>query len=410
METHSLHYTHANGWSSAFPSIDSTQTLVLIFGPANWLTYQIALQALIAAYPQSVILGCSGYGAIQTGEVLDETLTVNITRFEHTQLRLTTSPVKTHNDSIVAGQALAQELNHPSLKAILVLSDGLITNGAKLTEALNKNLANPVVMVGGLAGDSQNFKATWVIANQLPQGQLACAVGFYGEAIRFHSAIRAGWSPFGPERQVTSVSGNKLYTLDNKPALELYKQYLGDRANDITKTSLHFPLAIRPKNKPYILIRTPMVLDEDSQTLIFAGDIPEQSTAQLVHVSVTSLVDGAYEASEQLASMLGPNPPQELLLLTISCGARRALMAEEASLELHAVCSALPEGVHQIGYYSFGELAPHQLQVEPKGSKYCASGDCQSCLALPTYGICELHNQTITLTAIYEQEASLAIT
>lgn len=404
METHSINYTPAMGWSAAFPALDSEQTLVLVFGPAHWQDHQAALKTLLSAYPRSIIVGCSGYGAIQAGEILDGAFTVNITRFQNTQLRLTTYPVNVHSESFTAGQALAHELNTPDLQAVLVFSDGLNTNGSKLTEALNQNLSSSVVVVGGLAGDSQSFTQTWVMANQLPQGQLACALGFYGQAIRFQTAIRAGWSPFGPERKVTLASGNKLYTLDNRPALELYKQYLGAHATDITKASLHFPLAIRPKDKPYAVIRTPMVLDEESQTLIFAGEIPEHSSAQLVHVSVTTLVDGAYKASEQLADMISQHDPQSMLVLTISCGARRALMAEEAGLEVTAACSALPAHLEQIGYYSFGELAPHHLKVEPRGSKYCATRDCSSCLATPTYGLCELHNQTMTLTAIYEQE------
>lgn len=407
METYSIHYTQTHGWSAAFPTVDSGQTLVLVFGPATWQTHQPALETLFAAYPHSIILGCSGYGAIQAGEIMDDTFTVNITRFHHTQLRLSTCPVQEPSTSFAAGQALADQLNAPNLKAVLVFSDGLKTNGAKLTEALNQQLSSSVVMIGGLAGDSQKFTQTWVIANQLPQGQLACALGFYGEAIRFKTAIRAGWSPLGPERQVTLASGNKLYTLDDRPALELYKHYLGAHANEITKTGLHFPLAIRPKNTPYTLIRTPMVLDEETQTLVFAGDIPDSSTAQLVHVSLSTLVDGAYEASEQLAKAIASHQHQNFLILTISCGARRALMAEEASLELTAACSALPKHIEQIGYYSFGELAAHPTKIEPTGSPYCATRECSTCLATPSYGRCELHNQTMILTAIYEQELML---
>lgn len=406
METYSLQYTAPQGWSSVFPEIDSQQTLVLIFGPANWQTYQSVLEALVKQYPQSTIVGCSGYGAIQASEILDDTFTVNITRFTNTTLRLTTFPINAQTDSRLVGQTLAHELADPTLKGIIVFSDGLNTNGSKLIEGLNQNVASSVVVVGGLAGDSQQFTYTWVMANQLPQNQMAVALGFYGEAIQIRSALRAGWSPFGPEREVTLASGNKLYKLDNRPALELYKQYLGKHAADITKTSLHFPLAIRPKNKPYTVIRTPMVLDEESQTLIFAGEIPENSTAQLVHVSVTTLVDGAYEASEQLANAIKIAPDQNLLILTISCGARRALMAEEAALELAAATSFLPEHAQQIGYYSFGELAPHHIKIEPRGSSFCATKECSACLITPSYGSCELHNQTLILTAIYERDLS----
>lgn len=406
METYSLHYNQTHGWSTDFPKLDSPQTLILVFGPSAWQKHQAALETLLASYPQSLIIGCSGYGAIHAGEIFDDSLIVSITRFRHTQLRLSTCPIPSHADSFAAGQTLARELEDVHLKAVLVFSDGLHTNGAKLSEALNRTLARSVVIVGGLAGDSQQFNSTWVLAKQLPQSRQALALGFYGDSIRLNTSVQVGWRAFGPERKVTLASGNKLYTLDDRPALELYKHYLGKHAENLTKNSLHFPLAIRPKNKPYRLIRTPMVLDEETQTLIFAGDIPENSTAQLVHVSVSTLVDGAYEAGEQLAESIDNQFKEAMLVLTISCGARRGLMAEEAALELTAACSALPASSQQVGFYSFGELAPHQISPEPQTSAYCAAGDCKTCLAIPSYSLCELHNQTITLTAIYEQDAS----
>ncbi|HPY40673.1 MAG TPA: FIST N-terminal domain-containing protein [Thiolinea sp.] len=403
METHSIHYTPAKGWSSVFPALDSAQTLVLVFGPAAWQAYTTALCELLAHYPKAIIVGCSGYGVISKGEILDDTLVVSVTHFQQTQLRLVTCPVASHDESLFAGQVLGHELASPDLQATLLFSDGLSTNGSTLIAGLNSKLPPSTVVIGGLAGDSQSFTSTWVMANQLPQGQLACALGFYGKSIQFKTAIQVGWSALGPERQVTLASGNKLYTLDNKPALELYKQYLGLRATEITKNSLNFPLAIRSKGKPYTLIRTPMVLDEASQTLIFAGDIPENSTAQLVHVSATTLVDGAYAAGLELDKAIALHQEQPMLILTISCGARRAVMAEDAGLELDAACSAFSKTIHQVGFYSFGELAPHNVKLEPKNSPYCATKDCTTCLATPSYGLCELHNQTITLTAIYEQ-------
>lgn len=407
METHSIHYTLANGWSSAFPAIDSAQTLVLVFGPADWQAYTAAFNDLMAHYPQAVIVGCSGHGSISSGNLLDEALAVSISSFQHTQLRLTTYQLEKSSDSFAAGQALARELAQPQLKAILVLSDGIKTNGSTLSAGLNQTLQQPVTIVGGLSADALHFKQTWVAANQLPQEDLICGIGFYGESIHFHSLARDGWNPFGPERRVTLSNGNKLYSLDDRPALELYKHYLGERASELPGASLHFPLAIRSAGKAHAVIRTPLGIDEASQSLIFAGDIPEGSTAQLVRGNVNNLLEGAYAASEQLAAATQTHDAQSMLLLTISCAARRLVMLEDTELELEAACSAFPAQAQQIGYYSFGELGPHNIHIEPAQPPQCVVHDCNSYLVTPSHSLCELHNQTITLTAIYEQDAWL---
>ena len=53
----------------------------------------------------------------------------------------------------------------PDLKAVLVLSDGLLVNGSELIRGLNAVLPESVIITGGLAGDGDRFKQTWVIQN-----------------------------------------------------------------------------------------------------------------------------------------------------------------------------------------------------------------------------------------------------
>ena len=72
--------------------------------------------------------------------------------------------------------------------------------------------------------------STWVLASREPADNYVTAVGFCGERLRIGHGCDAGWSSFGPERRVTAARGNMLYELDGKPALALYKDYLGERA------------------------------------------------------------------------------------------------------------------------------------------------------------------------------------
>src|SRR5438876_246695 len=74
------------------------------------------------------------------------------------------------------------------------------------------------------------------------------AIGFYGDNVRVTHGSKGGWDIFGPERRVTKSSGNVLYELDGKPALKLYKDYLGERAKGLPATALLFPLAVRAEN------------------------------------------------------------------------------------------------------------------------------------------------------------------
>jgi hypothetical protein len=377
MKLETFQYTVAAGWSvSAFPSLDSPQTLVIIFAAQEFIEAPRPIHDLAAAYPNSVVIGCSTSGEVLGRQVSDKSLSVAVVRFDSTPLRSADAPVTAPEASFTTGRAIATQLKSPDLRGILVLSDGLQVNGSELVRGLNAELGPEVVVTGGLAGDGDRFKRTWVIRNRQPQVGGATAVGFYGPRVQLGHGSKGGWDIFGPERRVTRSKGNILYELDGKPALTLYKEYLGDRASGLPATGLLFPLALRTEQTASKqLVRTILAIDEVSQSLTFAGDIPEGSLAQLMRANFDRLVGGAADAAS--LSRAGHNG-SATLAVAISCVGRRLVLGERTEEEIEATFEALPPQTQQIGFYSYGELSPFAK------------------------GQCDLHNQTMTITTISE--------
>jgi len=250
-------------------------------------------------------------------------------------------------------------------------------NGTELVRGLSSVLPSSVVVTGGLAGDGDRFVRTWVIVDGMPRSGFASAVGFYGEQIRIGHGSKGGWDIFGPERIVTRSKGNELYELDGRPALELYKEYLGERASGLPATGLLFPLALRSDpSRSEQIVRTILAVDEDQQSMTFAGDIPQGSRAQLMKANFDRLVEGAFAAALMTKDGDGRSEPK--LAIAISCVGRRLVLGERAEEEVEATLEALPKGTQQIGFYSYGEISP------------------------VANGRCDLHNQTMTLTVISE--------
>lgn len=379
MDLQLFNYTTENGWSvTPFPAFDSPQTLVLVFGATNYLDNPAPIQQLTDAYPQSIFLGCSTSGEILGTTILDDSLVVAVTQFNKTTLRFSSASIASSGSSFQAGQSIAQELFDPDLRGLMVLSDGTSTNvnGSNLVRGLNSILPDSIIVTGGLAGDGDRFARTWVLKDKLPHMGYVTAVGFYGQHIHFGHGSKAGWRIFGPERRVTRSQENVLYELDGRPALELYKQYLGERAADLPASALLFPLSIREGAEDKQIVRTILSVDEASQSMTFAGDIPQGSFAQLMRASFAGLVDGASEAAAK-ARALGPEL-DDTLSVAISCVGRRLVMGEYTEDELDAALEVLPKGTKQIGFYSYGEISPFAT------------------------GYCDLHNQTMTVTTISE--------
>ncbi|HVO70975.1 MAG TPA: FIST N-terminal domain-containing protein [Aggregatilineaceae bacterium] len=377
MNLQTLCYTSRSGWSiDPFPALDSNQTLVLVFSAPEFIDFPEPIAALRKAYPTSHILGCSTAGEIFGTSLQDKSLSVAVVKFERTSLAVGSAVVHDSKDSFSAGRLIAERLKQPDLHGVFILSDGSQVNGSELVRGFNTVLPDTVCITGGLAGDGDRFKRTWVIHDGTPQSGIVAAVGFYGDRIEIGHGSQGGWDIFGLERTVTRSEGNVLYELDGKAALQLYKNYLGDLATGLPSTALLFPLALRASatdDKP--IVRTVLAVDEASQSMTFAGDIPQGYRAQLMKANFERLIDGASQAAMMAQSAAAAN--SDTLCIAVSCVGRRLILGSRIEDELEATVKALPGKPHQVGFYSYGEISP--------------SG-----------GYCNLHNQTMTVTTIRE--------
>ena len=213
-----------------------------------------------------------------------------------------------------------------------------------------------------------------------PRSGYVTAVGLYGPRVKIGHGSKGGWDKFGPARRVTRAEHNVLYELDGRPALRLYKEYLGERAAELPASALLFPLAVSDSHgDSKVLVRTVLAVSEQDQSMTFAGDVPQGSVAQLMRANFERLIDGASSAARgagsSLVDLMGTN---EILSIAISCVGRRLILGERTEEEIEAALHGLPAGTRQIGFYSYGEISPFAS------------------------GACDLHNQTMTLTTISE--------
>jgi hypothetical protein len=386
MELSTFQWDSNGGWSNntVLGTLDSSNTLVLVFAGAHIDGGSVPLAELIAAYPNSKIAGCSTSGEILDDALADDTLTVAVARFETTSVRLNAVPVSGPHDSFAAGAALAASLfgdqsgasqTDAMVRSIFVLSVGLGVSGSLLVDGLVSICGHSVVISGGLAGDGARFERTWVLVDGQPRTGYVVGVALCGPDLRIGDGTGGGWEIFGPERLITKSTGAVLYELDGRPALELYKDYLGARAAELPASALLFPLAVRNHGHEQV-VRTVLAVDHDDQSMTFAGDIPQGSHAQLMRANTDRLIEGAYGAA---LSARKNDAHEQVLGVAVSCVGRRLLLGRRTEDELEAVVSALGPDVSLVGFYSYGEISPCEIDGAA------------------------LHNQTMTVTTFTEQ-------
>lgn len=366
------------GWSAPLPAgLDSNRTLVLLFASPSFAEEPAPLRELRAAFPLAHIIGCSSAGEIHADQLHDDCVVVAIARFDEVTLRAVSASTGPGTESFAAGADIARRLASPDLRAMIVLSEGLDVNGSELVRGINSVTPPSVIVTGGLAADGDRFRRTWVFDGAEVATRRLVAVGLFGDRLAVTHGSKGGWDIFGIERRVTRSVGNVLYELDGKPALKLYKEYLGERATGLPATALLFPLAMRAADgDEKQLVRTVLAVNEEAQSLTFAGDIPEGSLAQLMRANFDRLVQGASDA----ATLARTDEAREAILaVAVSCVGRRIVLGQRTEEELEATLDVLPNVTQQVGFYSYGEISPF------------ASGSC------------DLHNQTMTLSTFSER-------
>jgi hypothetical protein len=376
-------FNQDSGWVD-LPSAsewDSQNTLVFAFCSPRFIDNPKPLQDLKKKFPLSTIVGCSTSGEIRGSQLTDLSIVVNFSQFTNAHFKIASAPIENPEHSRQVGESLAQNLKGPNLKGAIILSDGLKTNGSTLIDGFNCGLNFQQVPVGGgLAGDGNAFQRTFIVINNEIKPHYALAVGFYGDDLEIKATSRGGWDIFGPQRVITKSRGNVLYEIDERPILDLYKEYLGEKASELPASGLLFPLQISPpNNSDKKLVRTILSMNEEEKSLIFAGDVPEKWTAQLMCANFDRVIDGASLAYQQIQDATSPSDDPELVI-AVSCVGRRLVLGERSSEELEAVTLEMDMRSKLIGFYSYGELAPLR-----EGSP------------------CELHNQSMTLFVIKEK-------
>ena len=100
MELRTVTYRTSEGWAVPLPTaMDSDRTLVLAFAAPEFAADPTPFEQLAAAFPTSLLVGCSTSGEIAGSQVHDASISVALAHFEHTLLRRAFTEVSSAADS-----------------------------------------------------------------------------------------------------------------------------------------------------------------------------------------------------------------------------------------------------------------------------------------------------------------------
>jgi hypothetical protein len=351
--------------------------LVFGFGNKELLLNKNMYLQLRKTFPVANIALCSTAGEIFNYEVLDDSLSIMAIEFNNTSIHSASVNISSYDSSYDAGADLISKIDQMDLKYIFILSDGGKVNGSELVRGIESVVQHKIPVTGGLAGDGIRFLSTLVGLNEQPESGNIVAIGFYGNSIKISHGSMGGWEMFGPEKTITRSVSNELFEINNVNALDLYKQYLGKYAEELPGSALLFPLSIKLPGVNDPIVRTILSVNNESKSMIFAGDLPEGAKVRFMKANFDKLIDAASDAAQKSLLQFKAEPPK--LSILISCVGRKLILGDRVDEEVEAVKNVFGETTVISGFYSYGEISP--LNINTK---------------------CELHNQTMTITSFDE--------
>jgi hypothetical protein len=274
-----------------------------------------------------------------------------------------------------AAAACAAELEERPHKALVLLPDGLSGNHQAVVRGAHSVVGSAIPLVGGCAGD--NFKL--VQTHQFLDGEVlqdAVVAAAIGSDAPLGIGVRHGWKRSGEPMVVTRSAGPQIFTLDDRPALDVYLERLeapaavGHDAEAFRAFAIAHPLGLS-RRAGEEKIRAVGGADFDSRSLICFAEMPTAALAWIMEGDADSVMAATDAACEAALEALGGHKP--LGLLAFDCIARRALLGDGIDEEVQRLAAASDAPV--AGFYTYGEIAR-------------------------TRGLAGIHNQTLVVLAV----------
>ncbi|MEO6719216.1 MAG: FIST N-terminal domain-containing protein [Ferruginibacter sp.] len=167
--------------------------------------------------------------------------------------------------------------------AFIIASGWLQTDGEQIVKGIEDGFEGELPIFGGMAGDDLALRAPKVFTFGKSSTTGLVAIIIDRDKIDITGVATCGWKPIGITKTITKSIGNVVYTIDDKPALDLVIKYLGltmdqesTASNTVVNLGAYYPFQLERENAPPVM-RTAMLGNIEDRSLICAGTVPQGS-------------------------------------------------------------------------------------------------------------------------------------
>lgn len=175
--------------------------------------------------PKSKIILSSIRAGFSQGEIYDNNIIINVSAFSATKVE--TLCVKSSDE--VSKKIL--NFITPDTKLLILFNNIYLYNAISLIDDIFEQYPNVVVSGGNIA--SSDIKHSVFVGNEdgVSNNVIVCA-RLDSSILRVYSGYILEWLSVGPHMRITKAKGDTIYTINDMPAYDVYKKYLGLDSNE----------------------------------------------------------------------------------------------------------------------------------------------------------------------------------
>jgi hypothetical protein len=307
------------------------------------------------------LIGCSTAGEIATNGPGDAGVVV--TALGGPGFSVTTASSANASENLrAAGADVAQcvsGLNGHPHRVLVLLTDGLAGDQQEIVRGAYGVIGASVPLVGGCAGDDLEMCSTYQLHDDrvLRNAVVGAALG---SEQPLGIGVRHGWRRVGEPVLVTRSANNRVHTLNDRPAVDVYFEHLDpplDARRDpaaFTRFALTHPLGLSARSGEDHVRFVGEANFEDG-SLGFIAEVPQGALAWFMEGDDASVLEATGAACADALAPLRGRPP--LGLIAFDCIARRGILGDAGiATEVSRVAESAG-GAPVSGFYTYGEIA-----------------------------------------------------
>jgi len=239
--------------------------------------------------------------------------------------------------------------------AFVISSANYKVPGASIIQGILEKAGTDITIVGGKAGEMINMEGK-IFTNSQSSDNGIISLILDEDKIALKGLAASGWKPIGTEKRITHCKGSWIYTIDNQPAFDVVKKFLGtdiledNNKEGIVRLNIIYPLQLyREGGSPYML---PILFaNTEENSVMIAEEVPEGSLFRFSMPPDFDVIDMVIKSSLEVKEKEMPDADA---LVIFSCIGRLGSLGPMASAEVEGLAGLWNSPM--IGYYSLGEF------------------------------------------------------